>query len=115
MTCTFNGALWSVRGWLVVMLVAYLVWERWRYSPTINRLPMVLLLVSAGQPFVLAANHKQGIANPPAASFALSIGCVLYLAANILLFEAGRHCASFCSHSCSFSCHCPCPILSGTP
>jgi exosortase len=81
-------------GWLVVMLVAYLMWERWRHIPT-NDQPASLwfccLLVLVGTPFVLAAElYKQGIANPPAASFALSIGCALYLAANILYLRGWK-------------------------
>jgi exosortase len=81
-------------GWLVVVLVAYLVWERWRNIPPDDQpgsLWFCCLLVLAGTPFVLAAElYKQGIANPPAASFALSIGCVLYLAANILYIRGWK-------------------------
>jgi len=81
-------------GWLVVMLAGYLVWERWHNIPPDDQpasLWLCFLLVLLGTPFVLASDlSRQGIANSPAASFALSIGCVLYLAANILYLRGWK-------------------------
>lgn len=81
-------------GWIVVLLAAYLVWERW---PTVPRdeLPVPLWLCTGiillGTPFVLLAElYKQAIANTPAASFCLSIGCTFYLAANILYLHGWK-------------------------
>ncbi len=75
-------------GWLVVLLAGYLFLERWPTRP-LNDQPAPLwfctFLVIAGTPLVLAAElYKQAIANTPAASFTLSLGCALYLMANLL-------------------------------
>lgn len=74
-------------GWLVLMLAVYLGWERWPTRPQTDR-PAPLWagigLALAGTPFVLVAElYKQAIANSPAASFALSIGCFLFITALI--------------------------------
>ena len=75
-------------GWLVVVLAAYLVWERWPAIPSADQPASIWLcsaLVLIGTPFVLVAElYKQAIANTPAASFSLSIGCGFFLAANAL-------------------------------
>ncbi len=80
-------------GWLVAMLAAYLVWDRWPDKPRRDQpAPLWLfgLLVVLGTPFVLIAEfYKQAIFNSPAASFTLSIGCTLFLVAN-LLYGRGR-------------------------
>lgn len=75
-------------GWLVVLLAAYLVWDRWTNLPPTDQ-PVSFWICAAlvlfGTPFVLVAElYKQAIANTPAASFSLSIGCVFYIAANLL-------------------------------
>ncbi|MBI2949096.1 MAG: exosortase/archaeosortase family protein [Verrucomicrobia bacterium] len=75
-------------GWLVALLTAYLLWERWPGIPSEDR-PASLWLCSAlvliGTPFVLVAElYKQAIANTPAASFSLSIGSAFYVMANVL-------------------------------
>lgn len=81
-------------GWIVLLLAAYLVWERWPTSPTEDRPASIWVcsaLVLAGTPFVLVAElYKQAIANTPAASFSLSIGCVLFLTANVLYLRGWR-------------------------
>lgn len=72
-------------GWMVVLLAGFLVWERW---PTRPRQPVpapawaCLSLAVAGAPFVLIAEiYKQSVARSLASSFALSLGCVLFIAA----------------------------------
>jgi exosortase len=81
-------------GWIVMLLVGYLVWERWSTIPIDDRpgsLWVCAILVLAGTPFVLVAElYKQAIANTPAASFCLSIGCTFYLAANILYLHGWK-------------------------
>ncbi len=81
-------------GWIVVLLVGYLVWERWSTIPRDDgpvSLWLCTILVLAGTPFVLVAElYKQAIANTPAASFCLSIGCTFYLAANILYLHGWK-------------------------
>lgn len=81
-------------GWLVALLAAYLVWERWATAPVTDR-PASLWLCSAlvllGTPFVLVAElYKQAIANTPAASFSLSIGCSFFLMANVLYLRGWK-------------------------
>lgn len=82
-------------GWMVAILAGYLIWERWTANPPQDRpAPFWVfgLLVLAGTPFILLAEfYKQGIFNSPAASFSLSIGCALYLLAN-LLYARGWSC-----------------------
>jgi exosortase len=74
-------------GWIVLMLVGYLAWDRWDQRPKLDS-PQTLWIgvpmVAVGTAFVLLAElYKHGIARTPAASFALSIGCVLFIAAVI--------------------------------
>jgi exosortase len=81
-------------GWIVVLLAFYLVWERWPSIPDHDR-PASLWICSAlvllGTPFVLAGElYKQAIANTPTASFSLSIGCLLYLFANVLYLHGWK-------------------------
>ncbi|MDA1274046.1 MAG: exosortase/archaeosortase family protein [Verrucomicrobia bacterium] len=75
-------------GWIVPVLAGYLVWDRWNSIPQDDSPCAALisfLIVLAATPFVLVAElYKQAIAQTPASSFCLSIGCVLFLAANIL-------------------------------
>lgn len=80
-------------GWLVLVLSAFLVWERWPTRPTQDTPASVWkcgMLAAFGTPLVLLAElYKNGIASTPAASFALSGGCFFYLAA-IILSAYGR-------------------------
>jgi exosortase len=81
-------------GWLVLLLTAYLLWERWPTIPADDRpasLWFCSLLVLIGTPFVLVAElYKQAIANTPAASFSLSIGTAFYFAANALYLRGWK-------------------------
>ncbi len=75
-------------GWLVLMLSAYLTWECWASRPKEDR-PSSLKLCGAlalvGMPLVLMAELvKNSMASSPTTSFILSIGCCLFLMANVL-------------------------------
>jgi len=75
-------------GWLAALLAAYLAWERWETRPLddhpVPRWKSALLVV-VGAPLVLVAElYKQAVASTPASSFTLSIGCTLFLLANVL-------------------------------
>jgi exosortase len=76
-------------GWLVAIMAAYLVWERWPTRPREDQ-PVKgwigLALALVGVPFVLVAElYKQAIAHTPAASFSLSIGCTCFVCAVVLV------------------------------
>ncbi|MBU6402292.1 MAG: exosortase [Verrucomicrobia bacterium] len=99
-------------GWITLALAGYLVWDRRplpldrtagcpqpaavRNTPRSRRkllpepdrpvsLGLCVFLVLVAMPFVLFAElYKQAIANTPAATFALTIGCLLFLTANVL-------------------------------
>ena len=78
-------------GWIVPLLVAYLVWDKWSSfpddGPTSVWIPFAF--ASVGTPFVLLAElYKQAIAQTPASSFCLSIGCGLFIVA--ILYLHGR-------------------------
>ncbi|MBM3833422.1 MAG: exosortase/archaeosortase family protein [Verrucomicrobia bacterium] len=81
-------------GWIVVLLACYLIWERWSTIPLDDRPVSVWLcslFVLIGTPFVLVAElYKQAIANTPAASFCLSVGCAFYLLANLLYLHGWK-------------------------
>ncbi len=72
-------------GWIVLMLAAYLVWERWPTRPT--RVEPVssgqgLLPAVAALPLLLVAElYKNAIARVPWTSLAVSIACALFLTA----------------------------------
>ncbi len=76
-------------GWMVAMLTAYLVWERWETRPREDEpssawLPLVLALV--GTPLVAVAElYKIGIARTQASSMLLSLGCTSFITANLFL------------------------------
>ncbi len=76
-------------GWIVVMLTAYLAWERWPTRPKVDvpaPLWVCLLLAFVGMPLVASAElYKNAVARVPATAFILSLGCGLFLAANLLL------------------------------
>lgn len=81
-------------GWIVVMLTAYLAWERWPTRPKVD-VPMpfwfCLLMSLAAMPLVASAElYKNAIARVPATAFILSLGCGLFLAANLLLICGRR-------------------------
>lgn len=75
-------------GWLVLMLSAYLTWECWASRPKEDRpssLKLCGTLALAGMPLVLMAELvKNSLASSPTTSFILSIGCCLFLMANVL-------------------------------
>lgn len=76
-------------GWIVLMLTIYLVWERWPTRPR-RDLPAAfwkcLLLTLCALPLVgISVLYKNAMARIPATAFTLSIGCGLFLSANILL------------------------------
>lgn len=81
-------------GWIVAMLAVYLVWQRWPTMPAKDvpaQFWVCALLALIGTPFVLVAElYKQAIAQTPAASFSLSIGCLLFLTANLLYLRGWR-------------------------
>lgn len=78
-------------GWIVVMLVGYLVWERWPALPAptpLRRRWLPWLLAALGTPLVLVAElYKHGVANTPSASFALSLGSTLFILAMLLVLH----------------------------
>jgi exosortase len=80
-------------GPIVVMLTAYLVWERWPTRPKpeapVSFAPS-LALASFGFVCVLAAElYRIGLARTPTSSMLLSIGCASFIAAQLLVL-AGR-------------------------
>jgi exosortase len=75
-------------GWLVVVMSAYLVWERWPTRPQDDQ-PVkgwiALTLAGIAAPFILIAElYKHAVAHSLASSFSLSIGCTLFACALIL-------------------------------
>jgi exosortase len=72
-------------GWLVLIMSGYLAWERWPGRPVESKPGpawISLLLSLLGMPMVVLAElYKNGIAHTPAASFLLSMGCCLFMAA----------------------------------
>lgn len=81
-------------GPIVVVLTAYLAWERWPTRPREDSpAPFihVLGLALLGLPWVLLAElWKQGVARAAAPSFALSLGCALILLALALSISGWR-------------------------
>jgi exosortase len=81
-------------GWIVVMLTGYLVWERWEKRPraeTPAPLWQPLILAALGAPLVAIAElYKLGVARTPASSMLLSLGCALFVAANLLLLRGPK-------------------------
>lgn len=76
-------------GWIVLMLAAYLAWERWPTRPRRDE-PMALwqglLPAVAAFPLLLVAElYKNAIARVPWTSLAVSIACALFLTAWIWL------------------------------
>lgn len=81
-------------GWILLMLTGFLIWERWPTRPTDDR-PVrgfwPLLLGLAGLPLVVVAElYRIGVARSPSSSMALSLGCTLFLCANLLLLRGPK-------------------------
>lgn len=80
-------------GPIVVMLAAYLVWERWPTRPQVEEpasFAMSLALAAFGFVCVLAAElYRIGLARTPTSSMLLSLGCASFIAAQLLCL-AGR-------------------------
>ena len=74
-------------GWIVVMLAAYLVWERWPTRPREDDPAAFgpnVLMAAAGSVFVAMGElYRIGIARTPSSSLSLSIGCALFVAAMV--------------------------------
>ena len=72
-------------GWIVVMLVVYLVWERWPTRPRQDEpaaFGPTLVMAAAGSVCVVIGElYRIGIARTPSSSMSLSIGCALFVAA----------------------------------
>jgi exosortase len=83
-------------GWIVVMLMAYLIWERWPTRPKENEdTPSAwgwsLAWALVGFPMVLVAElYKIGVARVPSSSFVLSLGCTCFVIACILQIAGPR-------------------------
>ena len=81
-------------GPIVVMLAAYLVWERWPSRPLQDApAPFGLSLAMAALGFccVLAAElYRIGLARTPTSSMLLSLGCALFIAAQLLVISGRR-------------------------
>lgn len=81
-------------GWILLMLTGFLIWERWPTRPTQDKplrgvWPLILGLM--GLPLVVVAElYRIGVARSPSSSMALSLGCTLFLCANILLLRGPR-------------------------
>lgn len=75
-------------GPIVVMLAAYLVWERWPARPRVEEpasFVSCLALAVFGFVCVLAAElYRIGLARTPTSSMLLSIGCASFIAAQLL-------------------------------
>jgi exosortase len=81
-------------GPIVVMLAAYLVWERWPSRPLQDApapFGTSLALAAVGFCCVLAAElYRIGLARTPTSSMLLSIGCALFIAAQLLVISGRR-------------------------
>jgi exosortase len=106
-------------GWLVLVLTGYLLWERWPAIPPDDQpasLWLCTALVLVGTPFVLVAElYKQAIANTPAASFSLSIGCAFYVVANVLYLRGWRTLRHFLFPLCFLFLAVPLPGIIWSP
>ncbi|HTI71295.1 MAG TPA: exosortase/archaeosortase family protein [Candidatus Limnocylindria bacterium] len=75
-------------GWMVVMLSAFLFWERWPTRPKEDvpaSTPIVVGLALAGLPLIVMAElYKWGIARVATSSMLLSLGSTLLITANIV-------------------------------
>lgn len=106
-------------GWIVVMLTAYLAWERWPTRPKDDSPAPAwqsVLLACLGVPFVLVAElYKNGIARTPASSMLLSLGCAAFVLANLLLVCGPRTARHFAFPFAFFFIAVPMPKLIWDP
>lgn len=81
-------------GPIVVMLAAYLIWERWPTRPKRDEpasFGLSLALAALGFCCVAAAElYRIGIARTPTSSMLLSIGCASFIAAKLLAISGRR-------------------------
>jgi exosortase len=86
-------------GPIVVMLAAYLVWERWPSRPQQDEpgsFPTSLALAGFGFICVAAAElYRIGIARTPTSSMLLSLGCAAFISAQLLVIAGRRTLAHF--------------------
>lgn len=75
-------------GWIVMALIAFLVWERWATRPGHDRpvsFKVACLLVGMGLPLVVVAElYKNAIGITPSSSMALSLGSLCFISAMLL-------------------------------
>lgn len=75
-------------GWIVLALCAYLGWDRWESRPRTRRTtarPLWIAMTLGGAALIIVAEcFKHAISRTPAATFTLSVGCVLVACAVIL-------------------------------
>ncbi len=80
-------------GWIVLLLAAYLAWERWPSRPqsdTPASLWVCGFVLLIGTPLVLVAElYRYSVGRSLASSFSLSFGCLLFIFA-ILLYGRGK-------------------------
>ena len=81
-------------GWIVLLLTGFLVWERMPGRPKDDQpvsLGVGLLVAGLGAPLVAMGElYRIGVARTPASSMALSLGCALFLVANVLVCAGPR-------------------------
>ena len=107
-------------GWLVLLLVIYLSWERRSALSSRDDTPASFWIGAAfallGTPFVLLAElYKQAIANSPAASFCLSLGCLCFVLSNVLYLHGWRTTRHFLFPLLFFLLAVPLPGIIWTP
>lgn len=76
-------------GWIVLLLTAYLAWERWPTRPKMD-IPapfwFCFLICLGAAPLVAVSElYKNAVARVPSTAFILSLGCCLFLVSNLLL------------------------------
>ena len=75
-------------GWIVLMLTVYLIWEKWSSRPVQDEpvSPLwVILLVLIGTPLLAVGGlYEIAVARSPAATVAVSFGCVQFASAVVL-------------------------------
>ena len=88
LSCQWSSLVEYRFGPIVVMLAAYLVWERWPTRPAHDEPASFrpsLALAALGFCCVLVAElYRIGIARTPTSSMLLSIGCASFIAAQLL-------------------------------
>lgn len=70
-------------GWIVLLLTAYLFWEKWPSRPAQDRrasAAKALICAFVGLPLLVVGSlYEQAVARSPAASLSISFGCVFFL------------------------------------